>query len=161
MNTKTVYIYKNVDQNKQALIDAFNLALEEELHESPAEYVLVFQMLNWVSALSKPKTPRADKLIKEKSLAIGFAFHPKNPTKPIGLCAKMGKQFSLYVKPQFRRKGIGSALLELMRGHYGDAKCYAAEGIPESIPFFVKNRLSHHHHNGKKFSIFEHYRLRK
>ena len=161
MKTDKVYIYQIVEQSRDALLAGFRLALSEKLHEDENEFALALQLKLWVNTLMNQQPRVANKIILNKPLTLSFAFDPDDTTKPIGLCAKMGKQFSLYVKPQFRRKGIGSALLELMRGHYDDTKAYAVEGIPESIPFFVKNRLSHHHHNGKKFSIFEHYRLRK
>ncbi len=119
MNTKTVYIYKNVDQNKQALIDAFNLALEEELHESPAEYVLVFQMLNWVSELSKPKTPRADKLIKEKSLTCtgtsNVYFAMKYNLKPQGTVAH---EFIMFHSAVFGYKRANYLSLEAWKNVY-------------------------------------------
>lgn len=161
MKTDKVYIYQIVEQSRDALLAGFRLALSEKLHEDENEFALALQLRLWVITLMNQQPRAANKIILNKPLTLSFAFDPDDTTKPIGLCTKIGNQFSLYVKPQFRRKGIGSALLELMRGHYGDTKCYAVEGIPESIPFFVKNHLSHHHHNGKKFSIFEHYRLRK
>ena len=161
MKTDKVYIYQIVEQSRDALLAGFRLALSEKLHEDENEFTLALQLRLWVITLMNQHPRAANKIILNKPLTLSFAFDPDDTTKPIGLCTKIGNQFSLYVKPQFRRKGIGSALLELMRGHYDDTKCYAVEGIPESIPFFVKNRLSHHHHNGKKFSIFEHYRLRK
>ena len=161
MKTDKVYIYQIVEQSRDALLAGFRLALSEKLHEDENEFALALQLKLWVNTLMNQQPRVANKIILNKPLTLSFAFDPDDTTKPIGLCTKIGNQFSLYVKPQFRRKGIGSALLELMRGHYDDTKCYAVEGIPESIPFFVKNRLSHHHHNGKKFSIFEHYRLRK
>lgn len=161
MKTDKVYIYQIAEQSRDALLAGFRLALSERLHEDENEFALALQLRLWVITLMNQHPRAANKIILNKPLTLCFAFDPDDTTKPIGLCTKIGNQFSLYVKPQFRRIGIGSALLELMRGHYGDPKCYAVEGIPESIPFFVKNRLSHHHHNGKKFSIFEHYRLRK
>ena len=161
MKTDKVYIYQIVEQSRDALLAGFRLALSEKLHEDENEFALALQLKLWVNTLMNQQPRVANKIILNKPFTLSFAFDPDDTTKPIGLCTKIGNQFSLYVKPQFRRIGIGSALLELMRGHYDDTKCYAVEGIPESIPFFVKNRLSHHHHNGKKFSIFEHYRLRK
>lgn len=161
MKTDKVYIYQIVEQSRDALLAGFRLALSERLHEDENEFTLALHLKLWVNTLMNQQPRVANKIILNKSLTLSFAFDPDDTTKPIGLCTKVGNQFSLYVKPQFRRKGIGSALLELMRGHYGDTKCYAVEGIPESIAFFVKNRLSHHHYGDKKFSIFEHYRLRK
>lgn len=161
MKTDKVYIYQIVEQSRDALLAGFRLALSERLHEDENEFALALQLKLWVNTLMNQQPRVANKIILNKPLTLSFAFDPDDTTKPIGLCTKIGNQFSLYVKPQFRRKGIGSALLELMRGHYDDTKAYAVEGIPESIAFFVKNRLSHHHHDDKKFSIFEHYRLRK
>ncbi len=161
MKTDKVYIYQIVEQSRDALLAGFRLALSEKLHEDENEFALALQLKLWVNTLMNQQPRVANKIILNKPLTLSFAFDPDDTTKPIGLCTKIGNQFSLYVKPQFRRIGIGSALLELMRGHYGDTKAYAVEGIPESIAFFVKNRLSHHHHDDKKFSIFEHYRLRK
>ena len=161
MKTDKVYIYQIVEQSRDALLAGFRLALSEKLHEDENEFALALQLKLWVNTLMNQQPRVANKIILNKPLTLSFAFDPDDTTKPIGLCTKIGNQFSLYVKPQFRRIGIGSALLELMRGHYDDTKAYAVEGIPESIPFFVKNRLSHHHDNGKKFSIFEHFRLRK
>lgn len=161
MKTDKVYIYQIVEQSRDALLAGFRLALSEKLHEDENEFALALQLKLWVNTLMNQQPRVANKIILNKPLTLSFAFDPDDTTKPIGLCTKIGNQFSLYVKPQFRRIGIGSALLELMRGHYGDTKAYAVEGIPESIAFFVKNRLSHHNHDDKKFSIFEHYRLRK
>ena len=161
MKTDKVYIYQIVEQSRDALLAGFRLALSEKLHEDENEFALALQLKLWVNTLMNQQPRVANKIILNKPLTLSFAFDPDDTTKPIGLCTKIGNQFSLYVKPQFRRIGIGSALLELMRGHYDDTKAYAVEGIPESIAFFVKNRLSHHNHDDKKFSIFEHYRLRK
>ena len=161
MKTDKVYIYQIVEQSRDALLAGFRLALSERLHEDENEFALALQLKLWVNTLMNQQPRVANKIILNKPLTLSFAFDPDDPTLPIGLCTKIGKQFSLYVKPQYRRLGIGSALLGLMRGLYADRNCYACEGIPESIDFFIKNRMSHYTVTKNKFSVFEHYRLKK
>lgn len=161
MDTDKVFIYRAVEQTKEGLLAAFRLALKEKLHEQDADFQLATEMRSWVKLLMSTKGDAIATRAKSKPIAISFAFDTEDSTKPIGLCMKIGNQFSFYVKPQYRRLGIGSALLELMRGLYGDSRGYAVEGIPESIAFFKKNSLTHQNHTEKKFSIFQHYRLKK
>jgi GNAT superfamily N-acetyltransferase len=154
-----MYFYKEINQTNKDLIDAFTLALELQLHEKDG-FALRGIMLECIEDLILD-IPSPAKAKINKSIAIAFAFEDKDNTQPIGLCVKIGKQFCIYIKPEHRRKGIGSALLSLMRKLYGDTKCFGVEGIENSCCFFIKNRLSHESHTEKKFVIFEHFRLNK
>lgn len=155
-----MYIYKEINQTKEDLVNAFELALLHQLHEKTDGFALKISMLICIENLTVDN-PSPEIIKSNKNIALVFAFEVKDDTEPIGLCVKIDKQFCFYIKPEHRRKGVGSALLSLMRKLYGDTKCFAVEGIENSCHFFVKNRLSHESHTEKKFVIFEHFRLNK
>lgn len=162
MQRRPTFVYKVSAVDRASILAAVTLAIDNCLYVDEPDFSLKAHLHEWVEDLSSITDDEYSQRSGNLKALISFAFDPDSqPSKPIGLCLKTGNQFTFYVKPNYRRLNIGSALLQLMRGLYGDRKAVAFEGIQGSIEFFNKNRLSHNHACGKRLTIFEHFRAGK
>lgn len=60
---------------------------------------------------------------------------------PIGICSFNHNQISVFVKRDYRRIGIGSKLISLIKPHTDKSKLYGNYGCRWSEPFYIKNKI--------------------
>lgn len=159
MQNKLLFVFKAVPMDRQATLQAVETALNACLYVDDPEFSLKIYYSEWIEDLQSTTDREYQRRKSKDKITLALAIDPESPSKdPVGVCIKTRNQFSLFVKPSYRRLGIGSSLLELMRRLYGDRKALAFEGNEASVPFFKKNLLTHITYKDARMSIFSHYR---
>lgn len=117
----TYKVFKTADTCKAA-----RMALEANLFV-PGWCLL--EDLNWLCGLEH----------KSEDMIIVLAFN--NIGNPIGICLFNHNQLSVFVKRYYRRMGIGSKLISLIKPHVDKSKLYGNYGCRWSEQFYVKNKI--------------------